>query len=324
MDSEGQSALHHAALYGHEQTLRLLLETGVEESFVNIVDSDFCTALHIAAYSGEPQAVRLLLEARAYKDFPTIEGQTALHFAALGDDEETARVLLEARADTDLVDTNHRTALHQAVAFGKTKIVCLLLQHGANKNLVPEQGRSALHEAVAKGQNESVQLLLEARADTDLVTVDGDSALHQAATCNQHEAVRLLLEAGANTGFRTIARKTFRFSALYSQNPRRWKHNFCNVNPVRMKTLRLRVDTLSPKPPLNPLALKHAHSLNKGLVDWAGQSALHQAAAHGSSAAVQVLLEALEEEGLGFKVEWPVKPETSSRKPQAATPSGNP
>lgn len=57
--SKGWTALHKAALNGHEVTVQLLLEQGAD---VGAKDEGGKTALHGAALSGPDEIVQLLLE----------------------------------------------------------------------------------------------------------------------------------------------------------------------------------------------------------------------------------------------------------------------
>lgn len=57
-DSSGYSALHHAALNGHKEIVKLLLD---HDASTNIVDVKGSSPLHLAAWSGNVEIVKLLL-----------------------------------------------------------------------------------------------------------------------------------------------------------------------------------------------------------------------------------------------------------------------
>ena len=90
------------------------------------------TALHLAAIEGHPEVVKLLLEEGADKDAATVEGQLtvggqkALHLAALHGRSEVVKLLLEAGADKDAVDLEGRTALDLAIERRHLEVVRLL------------------------------------------------------------------------------------------------------------------------------------------------------------------------------------------------------
>lgn len=57
-DASGYSALHHAALNGHQDIVELLL---THEASTNILDVKGSSPLHLAAWAGNVDIVRLLL-----------------------------------------------------------------------------------------------------------------------------------------------------------------------------------------------------------------------------------------------------------------------
>ena len=69
-----------AALYGHLEVVRLLLEAGADQ---NVARQNGATALMDAAIYGHSKVVRLLLEAEADQNTATQDGTTALMVAAL-------------------------------------------------------------------------------------------------------------------------------------------------------------------------------------------------------------------------------------------------
>ena len=93
---------------------------------------DGLTALHLAAMKGHPEVVKLLLEEGADKDAATVEGhitvggQKALHLAAEHGCTEVVKLLLEAGADKDAVDLQGKTALDLAIETRHLEVVRLL------------------------------------------------------------------------------------------------------------------------------------------------------------------------------------------------------
>ncbi|XP_070304723.1 caskin-2-like [Salvelinus sp. IW2-2015] len=78
-DSDGFSALHHAALTGTTELLSLLLEA---QATVDIKDTNGMRPLHYAAWQGKADSVLLLLRAGASVNTPSQDGQIPLHLSA--------------------------------------------------------------------------------------------------------------------------------------------------------------------------------------------------------------------------------------------------
>ena len=78
---DGQSALHLAAFYGHQDIVALLIRHGAG---VNVADLSGYTPLHVAMHGDQPESARMLLDAG--KANPTVRNQITgwvpLHEAA--------------------------------------------------------------------------------------------------------------------------------------------------------------------------------------------------------------------------------------------------
>jgi uncharacterized protein len=112
----------------------------------NAADSDGRTALHHAAINGDVEAVLFLLDTGAHVDVADANGWTALHFAARDYHVEVARVLLNAGASVDAEDAHGNTPLFRAVfeSRGRGEMILLLRTQGADASHPNRHGSSPL------------------------------------------------------------------------------------------------------------------------------------------------------------------------------------
>jgi ankyrin repeat protein len=134
-----QTALHCAAVRGHEEVVVYLLDKGAEPTFQ---DQTGNTPLMLAVRSGRPRVARRLLE-------------------------QMGEGWLEARCQS-----RGHTALHIAVDCGHTELVAILLNHGARAHTTSKYGKSALQTAVDQGHVETVKLLVDRLGPQALHEVD--------------------------------------------------------------------------------------------------------------------------------------------------------
>jgi len=127
-----ETALFFAALDGHVQIVRRLLETAreneTERHFINLRNDRHEIALHNAAKEGYVQIVQLLLD-----------GRSDLYVRRESDDP--GQMLRLQRS------SNHFTPLHYAVQRNHFPIVRLLLQRNADPNIRNSRGQTALQMA---------------------------------------------------------------------------------------------------------------------------------------------------------------------------------
>ncbi|OLQ11901.1 Ankyrin-2 [Symbiodinium microadriaticum] len=236
-DSGHPTPLSAAAVYGHLQVIRLLLEANADKDKAL---QDGATPLYIAAEKEQLAVVRLLLEASADKDKASADqdkaledGATPLFIAAQQGQLEVARRLLEASADKDKARQDGATPLYIAAEEGQLEVARLLLEAVRTRTrpwrMAPplctsqlrksswrlygfcwrpvrtktrpkaeENGGTPLFIAAQNGQLEVVRLLLEASADQDKALEDGATPLFIAAQQGQLEVARRLLEASAD------------------------------------------------------------------------------------------------------------------------------
>ena len=88
------TALHKAAIKGHESLLQLLLSPKYKPD-LNIRTRTEATPLHLASQEGHLTCVKKLLQAEADPMLPQVDGNLAIHNAAGKNHDEVVWVLLE-------------------------------------------------------------------------------------------------------------------------------------------------------------------------------------------------------------------------------------
>ncbi|XP_043940877.1 caskin-2 isoform X2 [Protopterus annectens] len=211
-DSDGFSALHHAALSGNSELISLLLEA---QATVDIKDSNGMRPLHYAAWQGKPEPVRLLLRGGASVNMISLDGQIPLHLSAQYGHYEVSEMLLQHQSNPCIINKSKKTPLDLACEFGRLKVaqlllnsnVCVALLEGQSKDGSDINFTTPLHLAARNGHKEVIRLLLKAGIDINKQGKTG-TALHEAALYGKTEVVRLLLEAGVDVNIRNTYNQT--------------------------------------------------------------------------------------------------------------------
>jgi len=214
----GSSLLHMAAMYGHLEIVKLLLDSHVN---VNQARQDGCTPLHLAAINGHTAIVNALLQAGAKVNQGNNINTSALYVAAEHGQAEVAKLLLQVGADINQSrTTDNWNPLYIALAMGQFNVVKVLLQNvpPINEN---ESYRDVIRKlvevvnvsvnqiffnfdapllsiAAKKGEFEVVNALLELGANVNQGTILGNTPLCLAAENGHVDIVNILLKFGAN------------------------------------------------------------------------------------------------------------------------------
>ncbi|XP_077061424.1 caskin-1 isoform X4 [Siphateles boraxobius] len=202
-DTDGLSALHHAALNGNVELIALLLES---QAVVDIKDQNGMRPLHYAAWQGKCEPMKMLLKAGSSVNSQSDEGQIPLHLSSQHGHYEGSEMLLQHQSNPCLRDHAGKTPLDLACEFGRVTVVQLLLSSNMCAAMLEPKpsdpnGISPLHLAAKNGHIEIIKLLIQAGIDINRQTKSG-TALHEAALCGKIEAVRLLLDSGISAGVR--------------------------------------------------------------------------------------------------------------------------
>jgi ankyrin repeat protein len=127
------------------------------------------TLLHAAALGGVADTVRALVDAGLEVDARDASGQTPLFCAAEKGHVDACRALLArgARADASDFGDNGVTPLRRAAACGHARVVELLVEAGADVNWASATKNTALHDAAWNGNEKTVRALLQLGAAVD-------------------------------------------------------------------------------------------------------------------------------------------------------------
>ncbi|HEY0502556.1 MAG TPA: ankyrin repeat domain-containing protein [Lysobacter sp.] len=157
-DSEGNTALHHAARSSDPGVAALLRDAAAE---IDVLNLEGQSPLGVACAAGNWRLAKFLLE-RGARPEPA-GGQPALLAAAGTEEDDPAGVqlLLKQKAKVDARDASGRSALHEAAFAGHADIVAALLEAGADPAAVDQRGRTPLLEAARGGRLAVLERLLE-------------------------------------------------------------------------------------------------------------------------------------------------------------------
>nr|XP_029137569.1 caskin-2-like isoform X4 [Labrus bergylta] len=211
-DSDGFSALHHAALTGTTELLSALLEA---QATVDVKDSNGMRPLHYAAWQGKAESVLMLLRSGASVNGVSLDGHIPLHLAAQYGHFQVSEMLLQHQSNPCLVNKAKKTPLDLACEFGRVQVAQLLLSsnmvvallEGERKEQTDSAFTTPLHLAARNGHKDIIRLLLKAGIDINKTTKSG-TALHEASLYGKTEVVRLLLDAGVDVNIRNTYNQT--------------------------------------------------------------------------------------------------------------------
>ncbi|KAI9668478.1 MAG: hypothetical protein M1829_005356 [Trizodia sp. TS-e1964] len=191
--AEGQTPLSWASKNGHEAVVKLLLE---KDAKIETIDKKDQTPLLWAAQNGHEKVVKLLLEKCAELEIK-LDSQTPLLRAAQNGHEKVVKLLLEKGAELETKDKNFRTPLSWSARNWHVAIVKLLLEKGAQLEARDMSGLTTLSWAGSFGHVAIAKLLLEKGAELEAQDKSGLTPVSWALKNGHNAVVDLLLENGA-------------------------------------------------------------------------------------------------------------------------------
>jgi ankyrin repeat protein len=197
VDARGWNRLHYAAALGDSQLLYTLLSADATD--LQREDSNGDTALHCAAMSGTINTVKALLAHGADVNYKNKLLRTPLHIACQGNQYDIICLLVDAGANVNVANCRDETPLHLASGAGNLNAVKLLITHGANPLAETSRGRTSLHYACSHGHTDVAEYLIKSNAAlVNLIDHKGNTPLHCAVSTHHTDTVVLLYKNRVN------------------------------------------------------------------------------------------------------------------------------
>ena len=244
--------------------------------------------LHELAASDDNAALLKQLQLGQAADALDNLGQTALHVAATNDKADNLETLLTYKADIHAKTAKEKIdALHLACAHGSLKAAKLLLARGANPEAAAPNGWTPLHSAAVNGQDAIVLLFHELGKDLSPMCPDGTpldfTRIHKKTTTEA-----LLKSLGAKKGATLSVHLAARHGDMDALKT--WLSNRANVHFRERKHQATPLHWAAEADQLEAatfLLSKGAKTTSRTDGGW---TALHSAAAKGSTNVIALLL----------------------------------
>lgn len=206
MDKDGLSPVHRAAVAGHLDVLKFLVEKAGMDTDKAVLGSD-SSPLWLAASGGRTKVLEYLIKAGGDVDQKRIDGMTPLIAAVIGNHPLTVALLIKHGADPNISDNENISPLINAAEAASPDILKILAPLVSDLNQVSDTMYTALVVASAANKYENVKVLLEAGADVNQILGDsekgeGVTALMYAASSAEFPLIKLLVEGGADVKIR--------------------------------------------------------------------------------------------------------------------------
>jgi len=159
-NEDEQTIMHVAADYGRTATVRMICE--LDDDLVGVEDENSNTALHLAAMEGHEKVVNLLITYQADVESRNIQQWTPLDCSASKGWTRCARILLEHDAPVDATDKSSITPLYLACQNNHPEMVKLLLDYDASLEIrCTSNGKNPLDIAIESESKQCVEAILD-------------------------------------------------------------------------------------------------------------------------------------------------------------------
>lgn len=213
-DGKGNTPFIWASKNGHVGVVRTLLAHMGVEGLLDEREAGGDSALHCAAHWGHEEVVRLLLTTGAQAEERGAHGRTALMCGCKKGQLGVVKALVQHMGTQGLEekDEDQQSALHYAAVGGHEGVVSYLLSQGAEASSRDKAGRTGLMMACGRGHVGVVRRLYQHTGTQGLldVTTYGWTALHCAAKDRHEDVMKFLLVNGADPTSRDTRGRTAR------------------------------------------------------------------------------------------------------------------
>ncbi|XP_064637705.1 putative ZDHHC-type palmitoyltransferase 5 [Lineus longissimus] len=154
------------------------------------------TPAHWAALGGHTNLLRYLIEIKGPVDEPSDNelGQRPIHWACVNGHVAAVDILCQAGVELDVMDNKGCTPLIVACQYGKTMLAGYLMGKGARLQIVDRDGDNALHWASFKGHADLMRLLIYSGFNPKQLDNFGQTPLHLATINGNLAAIKELVE----------------------------------------------------------------------------------------------------------------------------------
>lgn len=173
---------------GNPHVVEYLLDNGANPRYRQ--PSTQWNALVYAAVNGHAEVLKILLDRGLELDEEAGDWK-GLMFAVTYRNHQTAEMLLKAGANINIRDEDKKTPLMRAAKNSDVKMVEMLLRYNPELDVQDKDGLTALMYAASKAKHENVEQLLNAGANPTMTNNNDSSALDIAKEKNRKKMVAL-------------------------------------------------------------------------------------------------------------------------------------
>jgi len=156
-DSTGDTALHIACRYGHEQIMHLLIQA---KANVNAPNHKGETPIFMAMAQANIEEMSIYIPAVINNDRPAMLEAAEVARERPNKEHRMVLALLGAGANLNARTTNNRTPLHHAMREGKTRIARDLILRGADPGIKSAAGLKPLSRKNAHDRLDGEDMLI--------------------------------------------------------------------------------------------------------------------------------------------------------------------
>ncbi|XP_031553067.1 histone-lysine N-methyltransferase EHMT1-like isoform X2 [Actinia tenebrosa] len=207
LDYDMRTPLFDAVENNRIKTVIYLIDAGAS---LRVKDQGGMTLLHVAARRGHDEIIRILLDSKKFNINQKDDGGwTAIMWAAEDKMVETAKLLLHRGGNVHLRDLELNIPLHWAAFAGSYQMSLVLLENRSDLHAINRHGETPIHIAARENNYSCVQLFLNRGARIDITNNEGSTplqvALPETKSRQLIETKKLLLQCQPQPQYRLLS-----------------------------------------------------------------------------------------------------------------------